>query len=1013
MKKTRNGMRITGLLLTMVMLVALLGAFSMTASAAEGTAIDLSSLTETYVISNSGEYIFIGSGCYGIKVASGNPTIVLNNANITVGEGSAIDVASGSNATIFVLGDNTIGTIDSWNDVPSGGIFVAEGGTVNITSNGTDNILRAHGTHAAAIGGKYIDGSESYNAGSISISNVTVYAYTNNFYAAAIGAAGRGSCGTINITNAVVYAYGAGDRYTSTPGIGSAWDHMGWAETIPVVIISGSEIHTFRYNPYSDYIGYLGDEMGEEGGFYATGSINCGEGGLVKSSTIYCYTGLDAITTDKTVKYGALGGLLKEDGTCEGEHSGGTQTCMGYKCANCANWYGEKNDTHDWSGKVGICANGCGMTCDHSNATYPADGITDTQHKLVCSECGYEVTETHDFVNGECVCSLKNFHIYGQQLNIGGDLSMKYYVTAFGDGVSTETLKMKFIFLGRETVVSGIYNAEMGMYVFTLEGINPQCMGDKIDAYLLLGDEEKASKLSYTVEENLLALRKEYEDDEALVTLVNDILAYGTAASEYKDHNSMTDVYVGSDREIRETEWPALDIGFEGYTVVFGQVNYLKIKVNLAEGQTLYLDGVNVTAKVVDGIFKTDGIAPTNFDKKFNFEIRTDGVLFNAFSVSVDDYLSAKRESETMGKLVKALYNYGVSAKEYAIPSLDLSQYENGSVVDITENVLIVGDGNEYNVSLNIAENVTVTFDAGTSGVKLTAPITVADGKTLTLIIAGDAEHTVNGGISLGNASNVIIEGDLTKENNKLTVTATDGNAGIGANNGVTAGDITIRNSRVDATGSGSSDGSGAAIGTSNASMGNILIENSIVTAAGGYYNSDDFMEISHAAAIGMGYYGGTMGNITLKDSEITASNNGDGLASVIGAGSQNKEGDNNAGTLGDIIITNTNLNLSMVIGNKICYAAIIGPGMGYSFAWTNMGKIIFTDMTQEQLDEIIPTWLPSDFNEWGAYALDRGYDGSAYKKETFGGVWVSDGNGDTVQIGNENGYYCLNPAVQ
>ncbi|MBR3977177.1 MAG: hypothetical protein IKJ95_05055, partial [Bacteroidaceae bacterium] len=269
------------------------------------------------------------------------------------------------------------------------------------------------------------------------------------------------------------------------------------------------------------------------------------------------------------------------------------------------------------------------------------------------------------------------------------------------------------------------------------------------------------------------------------------------------------------------------------------------------------------------------------------------------------------------------------------------------------------------------------------------------------------------GGISLGNSSNVIIEGDLIKENNKLTVTGTNGNAGIGANNGVTAGDITIRNARVDATGSGSSDGSGAAIGTSDASMGNILIDNSIVIAAGGYYNSDDFMEISHAAAIGMGYYGGTIGNITLKNSEITASNNGDGLASVIGAGSQNKEGDNNAGTLGDIIITNTDLNLSMVICNKNTYAAIIGPGMGYSYAWTNMGKIIFTDVTQTELDEMIANWLPSDFNEWGAYALGRGYDGSAYKKETFGGVWVSDGNGGTVQIGNESGYYCLNSAVQ
>ena len=270
--------------------------------------VDLSTLAATYVINDDAYYTFTGTGSYGIKVESGNPRIVLNNASITVGEGSAIDIASGSNATIFVLGDNTIGTTKTeYSDVPCGGIFVAEGGTVNITSNGTDNILRAHGTLAAAIGGKYIHGSESYNAGSISISNVTVYAYTNNNYAAAIGAAGRGSCGTINITNAVVYAYGAGDRWTSAPGIGSAWDHMGWAETIPVVIISGSEIHTFRYNPYSDYIGYLGDEMGEEGGYHATGSINCGEGGSVKSSTIYCYTGLDATTTDKVVTYDADG----------------------------------------------------------------------------------------------------------------------------------------------------------------------------------------------------------------------------------------------------------------------------------------------------------------------------------------------------------------------------------------------------------------------------------------------------------------------------------------------------------------------------------------------------------------------------------------------------------------------------------------------------------------------------------------------------------------------------------
>ena len=266
----------------------------------------------------------------------------------------------------------------------------------------------------------------------------------------------------------------------------------------------------------------------------------------------------------------------------------------------------------------------------------------------------------------------------------------------------------------------------------------------------------------------------------------------------------------------------------------------------------------------------------------------------------------------------------------------------------------------------------------------------------------------------MATAPNVIIEGESDKENNKLTVTATDGNAAIGANNGVTAGDITIRNARVDATG-GSRKApeihtfasiSGAAIGTSDGSMGDILIENSIIVAEGGYYEST-----SHAAAIGIGYVGSTMGNITLKDSQITARNNGDGLASVIGAGA-NMHVDV-TGTLGDIVITNTELNLSMEIGTTHYYAALIGLGVGKSYAYVNMGKIIFTDMKQEELDKVIPTWLPSDFNQYGAYALGRGYDGCAYKKETFGGVWVSDGNGDTVQIGDENGYYCPNPYIQ
>ena len=345
------------------------------------------------------------------------------------------------------------------------------------------------------------------------------------------------------------------------------------------------------------------------------------------------------------------------------------------------------------------------------------------------------------------------------------------------------------------------------------------------------------------------------------------------------------------------------------------------------------------------------------------------------------------------------IQSYALDAR----PVIDLSQYSEGETVEIIGNGRIIGDGNEYNLTLNVADDATIVFEVGTSGVKLNGEITVADGKTLTLRIEGDTEHIVNGGISLGNGSNVIIEGDLTKENNKLTVTSSGGNAGIGANGGVTAGDITIRNARVDATG-GSREApeihtyasiSGAAIGTSDGSMGNILIENSIIVAEGGYYESS-----SHAAAIGIGYVGSTMGNITIKGSQITATNNGDGLASVIGAGWNHYVFDV-VGTLGDIVITNTDLNLSMVIGIENLYGAFIGPGFINSNAYINMGKIIFTDMTRAELDEMIATWKdPNDFYEWAVYAL-----GKEYKDCAFGGVWVSDGADGLVRIDDGNGY--------
>ena len=257
----------------------------------------------------------------------------------------------------------------------------------------------------------------------------------------------------------------------------------------------------------------------------------------------------------------------------------------------------------------------------------------------------------------------------GKQVNLGGDISMKFYVRNNEDR-PIESITVEVEFLGKLTYLTECeeHPTDAKVYIYTFEGVGPQCLGDLMNVTILVGGSpvghEKAILTGYSVEKNLLNLLEKYKDDAALVALINDTLAYGKAASEYKKHDTMTGDYTVSDSTIPDaTVTP--NGAFTGYTVVFGQVNFIKVSVELADGYTLYLDGTNITSQLVGGIFKTDGIAPTEFEKKFSFEIKNGDTTVQTFAVSVNDYIGAQKDSTTMGNLVKALYNYGVSAKVY------------------------------------------------------------------------------------------------------------------------------------------------------------------------------------------------------------------------------------------------------------------------------------------------------------------------------------------------------------
>ena len=351
----------------------------------EAISVDLSALTATYIINDSEEYIFTGTGNHGVKVECGNPKIVLNNANVTLNDGdyyegnpiNGIHIASASGTTIIqVKGENSITT------KAGAGIFVAKGGIVKITGTNREDILNVRGAAGCnGIGGYVFYNNDLFaiDCGNIEISNVTVRTYGSlsdlGDMAPAIGASGNANCGYVTIDNADVYAEGyiSPYGYEGSSAIGTGVDFI-YCEggTIGEISIVNNSIVYVTRGAYCDYIGSCGHEYNPtEGVVDAT----------AKSSTIYCYDTVDATEPVKTLKYGALGTLLVEDENgnwiCEGEHTYANGVCenCGYKC------------THEG--------------CEHTTATDNGDGT----HSFVCSVCGETGKEAHAYnEDGFCIC---------------------------------------------------------------------------------------------------------------------------------------------------------------------------------------------------------------------------------------------------------------------------------------------------------------------------------------------------------------------------------------------------------------------------------------------------------------------------------------------------------------------------------------------------------------------------------------------------------------------------------
>ena len=269
-----------------------------------GLFINLATLTEEYVIIDDGTYNFFGSGSYGIKVTAGNPNIYLENAQISVSSGHAIDI-QGGNPTIHVTGkDNKVSTDDG------AGIYVAENYTVTITGNSQEDAITVTGGGGGAGIGAYFDFTKSItnSCGNIHISNVTITAKAISNSAigdcgSGIGSAGLATVGSIIISNAIVYAEGfaQGRGYYASAAIGGGFNGGGGGsyQTEFDITISNSTIHATQRCAYSSYIGAAG---------HYNGPVNYDiiSTARITDSTIYKYTD-DPSSSVGSVYYDANG----------------------------------------------------------------------------------------------------------------------------------------------------------------------------------------------------------------------------------------------------------------------------------------------------------------------------------------------------------------------------------------------------------------------------------------------------------------------------------------------------------------------------------------------------------------------------------------------------------------------------------------------------------------------------------------------------------------------------------
>lgn len=298
--------------------------------------------------------------------------------------------------------------------------------------------------------------------------------------------------------------------------------------------------------------------------------------------------------------------------------------------------------------------------------------------------------------NGEMMYTIGNARINTYSVTVGRDLSLNWYMTISENLVDKVGIK----FTNEDAKVNSSSNFEPtddGRYKAIYTSIPAQLMNDRITAEIVTGE-----KVLYSLTRSV----RQYCDTiygnagSTLDTLLANMLRYGAMMQLYVGYRtaelanagweSRCTSYVLPDSKPANTghlsEYNKNGAYISGSSVSVSNVNYINFKIVANDVSkltiVLYCNGdelgsYNVCDLTYDStakkyILRTDAVYANGFDAVFEVKLYRDGELLDDYANSVNGYVysvgqnaSSYKDQETLLNVVKSLYAYGTSAKEY------------------------------------------------------------------------------------------------------------------------------------------------------------------------------------------------------------------------------------------------------------------------------------------------------------------------------------------------------------